>query len=145
LPLFLLQHISQSPKIQLMKRFVLLIVYIFLATATAGCRSSTGDGVEVIIDGGKQFPAFLVGTWRAEEGGWEFIFEPDGKISSAVVSIGRTKLQPGRTTTVPMQMGGKAVYKPGIWSVQYSYQQRELIVETAIDSFRVEGRQILVG
>jgi hypothetical protein len=129
-----------------MKRFALVIVYILLAAALGGCRSSAGSGVEVIVDGDKKFPDFLAGTWKAEEGGWEFVFEPDGKISSAIVSIGRAKLQPGRTTTVPMQMGGKGVYKPGPWSVQYSHQQRELIVEIVIDRFRVElGDDVIKG
>jgi hypothetical protein len=129
-----------------MKRFVLLLFYIFLAVENSGCRSSAGNGVEVTIDGIEQFPNFLVGTWKAEEGGWEFVFEPDGKISSAVASIGRVKLQPGKTTTVPMQMGGKSVYKPGTWSVQYSHQQRELVVEIAIDSFRIElGNDVIEG
>jgi hypothetical protein len=129
-----------------MKRFVLLLFCIFLAVANSGCQSSIGNGVEVTIDGIEQFPDFLVGTWKAEEGGWEFVFEPDGKISSAIVSIGRVKLQPGRTTTVPMQMGGKSIYKPGLWSVQYSHRQRELVVEIAIDSFRVElGKDVIQG
>jgi len=130
-----------------MKRFILLLVYIILIVATNGCRSSAGNGIEVIIDGGNgQFPDFLVGTWKAEEGGWGFVFEPDGQISSATVSIGRVKLQPGRKIAVPMQMGGKGVYKPGQWSVQYSYQQRELIVEITIDHFRVElGDDVIEG
>jgi hypothetical protein len=43
-------------------------------------------------------------------------------------------------------MGGKGVYKPGLWSVQYSHQQRELIVEIAIDHFRVElGDDVIEG
>jgi len=129
-----------------MKRFVLLLVYLFLAAVLSGCKNSAGNDVEVIVDDGGQFPDFLVGTWKADEGGWEFVFEPDGKISSAVVSIGRAKLQPGRTTTVPMQMGGKGVYKPGLWSVQYSYNEQELIVEIAIDHFRVElGDDVIRG
>jgi len=129
-----------------MKRFVLLLFCIFLVAANSGCRSPAGNGVEVTLDGVEQFPAFLVGTWKAEEGDWEFVFEPDGQISSAIVSIGRVKLQPGKTTTVPMQMGGKGVYKPGPWSVQYSQQQRELVVEIAIDSFRIElGKDVIQG
>ena len=129
-----------------MKRFVLLLFYVFIAAVNSGCRSPAGDGVEVTIDGIGQFPEYLVGTWKAEEGDWEFVFEPDGKISSAIVSIGRVKLQPGRTTNVPMQMGGKGVYKPGIWSMQYSHQHRELVVEIAIDKFRVElGNDVIQG
>ena len=146
MPLFLLQHISQSPKICIMKRYIFLLFWIFFAVVLSGCRSSSGNGVEVTIDGIGQFPDFLVGTWKAEEGGWEFVFEPDGKISSAIASIGRVKLQPGRTTTVPMQMSGEGIYKPGLWSVQYSHQQRELVVEIAIDHFRVElGDDIIEG
>jgi hypothetical protein len=142
----LLQHISRSPKIYLMKRFVLLLFCVFLAVVLTGCRNPAGNGVEVTIDSIGQFPDFLVGTWKAEEGGWEFVFEPDGKISYAIASIGRVKLQPGRTTNVPMQMGGKGIYKPGLWSVQYSHQQRELIVEIAIDNFRVElGDDVIQG
>jgi len=129
-----------------MKRFVLLLFSIFLAVTFSGCRSSAGNGVEVTIDGIGQFPEFLVGTWKAEDGDWEFVFEPDGKISSAIVSIGRVKLQPGKKTIVPMQMSGKGVYKPGLWSVQYSHDQRELVVEIAIDSFRVElGNDVIEG
>ena len=45
-----------------------------------------------------------------------------------------------------MQMGGKGVYKPGMWSVQYSHKQRELIVEIAIEHFRVElGDDVIQG
>ena len=129
-----------------MKRFIFLLVYICLAVVLSGCRSPAGNGVEVTVDGIEQFPDFLVGTWKADEGGWEFVFEPDGKISSATVSLGRAKLQPGRTTTIPMQMGGKSVYKPGLWTVQYSHQQRELIVEIAIDHFRIElGDNVIEG
>jgi len=129
-----------------MKRFVLLLFCVFPAVTFSGCQSPAGNGVEVTIDGIGQFPDFLVGTWKAEEGDWEFVFGPDGKVSSAVASIGRVKLLPGRTTTVPMQMGGKGVYKPGPWSVQYSHEQRELVVEIAIDSFRVElGNDVIEG
>jgi len=119
---------------------------IVLASANSGCRTSAGNGVEVTIDGIGQFPEYLVGTWKAEEDDWEFVFEPDGKISSAIASIGRVKLRPGKTTTVQMQLGGKSVYKPGIWSVQYSHQQRELVVEIVIDHFRVElGNDVIEG
>ena len=129
-----------------MKQFVLLVVYVFLVVALSGCRNPAGNGVEVTVDGDGQFPDFLVGIWKATEGGWEFVFEPDGTISSAIVSIGRAKLQPGRETTVPMQLGGKGIYKPGLWSVQYSHKQRELIVEIAIDYFRVElGDDVIEG
>jgi hypothetical protein len=100
----------------------------------------------VTIDGDGKFPDFLVGRWKADRGGWEIHFEPDGTISSAVVSIGRVTMKPGQTTTVPMQLGGQGIFEPGRWTVQYSHAQRELIVEIVIDRFHVElGDNVLRG
>ena len=114
-----------------------LIISIFVFY---GCRSGniTQKPVEVIVDGNGQFPGFLVGKWQAEQGGWEFVFEPDGQISSAVVSIGRVTMKPGQTTTVPMRFGKRGVFESGIWTVQYLQEQRKLIVEISIDYFHAE-------
>ena len=115
--------------------FLCLLVFVI-----SGCRSDAiiKNGVEVSVDGDGRFPAFLVGTWKADHGGWEIVFAPDGKITSAVISLGRVKLTPGRVTTVPMEMGGKGTFTPGPWSVQYLQEQRQLIVEIAVEKFRVE-------
>jgi hypothetical protein len=113
-----------------------------------GCQkpARSEKAVDVIIEGGESFPDFLAGTWKADKGGWEFVFEPDGTISSAVVSLGRVRIKPGEVTTVPMLLGGKGVFKPGPWTVQYSYEQRELIVDIKIESFRVElGESVVKG
>lgn len=124
-------------KILVMKRLFACCLFIFLV---GSCQSSVGNksGVEVIIDGDGQFPAFLVGNWKADKGAWEIAFEPDGTISSAVVNLGRVRLKPGQVTTVPMILGGKGVFEPGQWTVQYTQEQRELIVEITIDHFHVE-------
>jgi hypothetical protein len=131
-----------------MRRSLVLLVYFFSLFLPIGCRSfvESERGVEVIIDGDGQFPAFLVGTWESDNGAWEIVFEPDGKISSAIVSLGRVRMKPGQRTIVPMKMGGKGVFEPGQWAVQYSQEQRELIVEIVIDRFRVEfGDSVLQG
>jgi len=131
-----------------MRRLSLLLVLCLLVSLLNGCRNNTvnKNSVEVIVEGNGQFPAFLVGRWKADRGGWEIVFEPDGKISSAIVSIGRVKMIPGRTTTVPMELGGKGVFNPGLWTVQYLPDQRQLIVEIALESFRIEmGENIVKG
>jgi hypothetical protein len=113
-----------------------------------GCplRVVERPSVEVIVDGGARIPDDLVGVWRADSGGWEFVIEQDGTISSAVVSLGRVRLEPGRRTIVPMKMGGKGVFKAGQWTVHYSYERRELTVEITIEDFRVElGEDVLKG
>lgn len=131
-----------------MRRLTAALLCGLFVALLHGCQSpgSKQNSVEVIIDGNGQFPDFLVGTWKADTGGWEFVFEPNGVISSAVVSLGRVRLKPGQVTTVPMQSGGKGVFAPGLWAVQYSHQQRELLVEITIKRFRVElGDNVLRG
>ena len=120
-----------------MKQLVVLIGCAVVLLGFVGCQS-TNKRVEVIIEDGGQFPEFLVGTWKANKGGWEIVFEPDGTISSAVIPLGRTKVAPGQTTVVPMKLGGKGVYKAGNWLVQYSPVSRELTVEIVIESFRAQ-------
>ena len=132
----------------MMRRFVLVLFCCLSVSLFGGCKNQTPQEpvVEVTIDGDGAFPDFLVGRWKADRGGWEFIFEPNGTISSAVVSIGRVTIKPGRTTTVPMKLGGQGVFEPGRWTVQYSQAQRELIVEIVIDRFYVElGDSVLRG
>jgi len=131
-----------------MKQLLVLSICGLSVFLLGSCRSYAGNksGVEVIIDGDGQFPAFLVGRWKADKGGWEIVFEPDGTISSAVVSLGRVKMRPGQVTVTQMKMGGKGLFEPGQWTVQYSQEKRELIVEIAIEHFRVElGDNVVQG
>jgi len=121
------------------------LVCILSVLLLNGCHSGRGN-VEVIVNGDGQFPDFLVGRWKADSGGWEFVFEKDGTISSAMVSLGRVRLKPGYTTVVQMELGGKGVFEPGQWTVQYSHEQRELIVDISIAHFRAElGDSVLRG
>jgi len=113
-----------------------------------GCQDSNVDrsGVDVIIDGDGGFPEFLVGTWTTDSDVWEFVFEEDGTISSAVVSLGAVRLKPGRVTTVPMHQGGEGIFEPGRWVVQYNPDERELIVKISIKNFYIElGEDTLDG
>jgi len=132
----------------MMKRLLVLSFWGLFVFLLSGCQSSAGNksGVDVIIEGDGQFPPFLVGRWKADKGGWEFVFEPDGTISSAVVSLGRVTMKPGQITTTSMKLGGKGVFEPAQWTVQYLPEHRELSVEIAIDRFRVElGENIVQG
>jgi len=131
-----------------MKRLVVLLLCGLGVCPIAGCPPRIDDlpAVEVIVDGGGQFPEDLAGVWKADSGGWEIVVEPNGTISSAVVSLGRVRLKPGRKTVVPMKMGGKGVFRAGRWAVYYSHERRELTVEITIESFRVElGESVVKG
>ena len=130
-----------------MRRLSLLLVCLLLVSLLIGCQNNIkNSGVEVTVEDNGRFPSYLVGTWIADRGGWEFVFDSEGKITSAVVSIGRVRLKPGRKTTVPMEMGGKGTFIPGLWTVQYLPDQRQLIVEISINSFSVGlGENIIKG
>ena len=55
-------------------------------------------------------------------------------------------MRPGRVTATQMKLGGKGLFEPGRWTVQYSQERRELIVEIAIERFRVElGDNVVQG
>lgn len=128
-----------------MKQKCRLFIFYFFALFFFGCNSPR-NAVEVIIDGDGQFPENLVGLWRSENNVWDIYLEPDGKVSWAVISLGEVKVEPGKTTTVPMKLGGKGIYKSGLWSVIYLQNQRELSVEIAIDYFRTElGDDVIHG
>ncbi|MBN2589830.1 MAG: hypothetical protein JXA96_08200 [Sedimentisphaerales bacterium] len=128
-----------------MKRILqLLIINLFILFFT-GC-GAPGKAVEVIIDGDGQFPKNLAGLWRSENNVWDIYFEPDGKVSWAVISLGEVKIEAGKNRTVPMRHGGKGIFEPGQWSVIYLQRQRELSVEIAIDYFRTElGDDVIHG
>jgi len=101
--------------------------------------------VKVIVEGGGQFPQFLVGTWKENKLDWEFVFEPDGTISSAVIDGGKIRVNPVRkTATTSLKGWGDAVYKLGQWTVQYSPANRELAVQVVVEHYYIkmdeEGR-----
>ncbi|MCX5637649.1 MAG: hypothetical protein NTX52_08155 [Planctomycetota bacterium] len=122
-----------------MKRTFILVLWSLAVLLADGCQQPTKKaGVEVIIEGNGQFPEFLAGTWRADNEGWEFVFEPDGSISSAVISLGRIRIKPGEVTEVPMIKGGKGVFKPGEWTVHYNPSSRELTVKISLKDFRIQ-------
>jgi hypothetical protein len=120
-----------------MKQLFGLVGCITILMAIAGCQqpavnrsslrpAANKSGVEVTIDGGGKFPSFLVGRWKDKESGWEFVFEPDGKISFVRMNI-QKDLRPGQITTAEIA-GGVATLEPGPWTVHYSPDSRELTV-----------------
>ncbi len=124
--------------------FILSVCLFILA----GCQSfARKPSVNVIIKDSVEFPKELAGKWVSDKG-WEFVFEADGTISSALIDNGMVRVKPTseQVTTIPMQMGGKGVYKLGQWVVQYTPETRELAVEVVIKHFRLEmGPNALEG
>jgi len=100
----------------------------------AGCQPG-GRAVDVVVTDGGVFPAGLAGTWKEGTTGWQITFAPDGSITSATIAMGRIEMKPGRKTEFDTRAGGKGVFEPGRWLVQYSPQQRELMVLIVVEHF----------
>jgi len=133
-----------------MKRLLILLVCALSASLLpGGCQELSRDKkkpVEVIIEGGGEFPHFLVGRWKSNKGFWEFVFEPDGEISSAAIWLGGVEMTPGKTSKFPTRYGGKGEFIPGPWFVQYSPDARELLVIIKVKHFYMDmGRYAAEG
>jgi hypothetical protein len=130
--------------------FFLFFIFCFFLFPfiLAGCTNPVSDKnqTQVYIDGNGIFPSFLAGVWKSDQNDWEIAFKPDGTIEYTVISLGRVKVVPGKITTIPMRLGGEGKFVPGQWSVRYLQEQRQLIVEIIIESFRIElGKDIIFG
>ena len=124
-----------------MKQLLVLAGCAVFLSGLVGCQSAN-RGVEVIIEGGGEFPELLVGIWKADKHGWGIVFEPDGTISSAVHTIARFRVKPGQVTT-----GGQGVFEAGKWLVKYTPESRELLVRIVLKQYRFEfeyGDQVSV-
>jgi len=121
-----------------MKQLLVLAGCAILLSGLAGCQKAD-KAVKVIVEEGGQFPESLAGTWKADDHGWEFVFEPDGTISSAVIDDGMVRVTPGeKVATTPLRDGCKGVYKLGQWTAQYSSKNRELALEVVVDYFHLD-------
>lgn len=132
-----------------------ILVLLVLVLFSGGCQEQAknqeasdqiSSAMTVEIDGDGQFPEFLAGKWRSNEYGWEFVFKPDGSLESAVITLARVRVHPGKTTEIPMKAGGKGIFEPGPWFVGYSKEQKELSVEIVMKDLYLEmGKTALLG
>lgn len=122
------------------------LVCCLLLAGCQGPRAALQNDVQVIIEGHDPFPAALAGRWKADRHGWEIVFNPDGRITSVVASLGRVEIAPGRTITVPTRGGGEGTFRPGLWTVHYEPETKQLTVRIVMDDVRVEmGDNVLEG
>ena len=129
-----------------MVRIWVLWCCVFFGLILTGCQGASDSDVGVSIEKKSDFPQFLVGTWKANKDNWEFVFEPDGTISSAVIDLGATRIKPGQITTIPLKAGGKGVFEAGECIVDYDSAERVLTVRLSLENFRMEmGPSALEG
>ncbi|MGE5297163.1 MAG: hypothetical protein ACM3VT_20250 [Solirubrobacterales bacterium] len=133
-----------------MKIAWMLVTAMCVAAMTAGgcgdAQNKRTQSAAVTAKSRSAFPAALAGRWRSDRHGWEFVIEPDGRISSAVISLGRVTVLAGQTTTAATKEGGQATFTPGPWTVDYDAATQMLVVKIVMTHVRVPmGPSILEG
>jgi len=124
-----------------MTRVIGVSLCIVIVALAGGCRSvsvKATSGIDVQIEGHGEFPAALAGRWKADRDGWEFVFDSDGRIVSAVLSLGRVRITPGHKATLPTRGGGEGLFEPGPWTVHYLPDTDQLTLKIAMDHIRIE-------
>jgi hypothetical protein len=131
-----------------MRKLSIALVCVLFVFSISGCNDSAKDnsGMQVTVRGGGKFPEYLAGKWVSDKV-WEFNFEPNGVISSAVLNLGAVEVKPGQITKVPMLNGGEGVFEPGKWLVDYDPHTRELTIEVSLKDFELQmgGKVVLEG
>jgi hypothetical protein len=123
-----------------MRRTAGIVLCLVAAILPTGCRtpSAQSQGSQsVVIEGGRKFPSALAGTWQADRDGWEFVIERDGRISSAVISLGHVRVTPGKSETLPTVGGGDGLFEPGPWTVYYDPKTSDLTIKVIMSHVRV--------
>ena len=124
-----------------MRHAIGLSLGVLATVVLAGCHGSSAApqrGVSVLVEGGEEFPSALAGRWKADRDGWEFVIDSDGRLVSAVLSLGRVSVMPGHKATLPTRGGGEGLFEPGPWTVHYLPEANQLTLKIAMDHVRVE-------
>ncbi len=137
-----------------MKNIWLCVAACVTASILGGCaakpkpetKSKSVQPMMVVTEDGSPFPAALAGRWVSDQQGWEFVFEPDGRIASAIIGLGRVRIVPGQTTSAATRANTQAVFTPGPWAVHYDPATRMLTVKITMDHVQVPmGPNLLEG
>ena len=114
-----------------MKQMAGIAGFVIVILMFVGCQEAN-KGVDVVVLENGQFPKELAGTWQSDNYGWEFVIEPNGRISSVVVALGQVRIEPGKHNVVPVREVYKDIYDTGQWHVQYTPSSRDLMIEVVI-------------
>ncbi len=126
-------------------RYVLGVLYCSLLAFVllCGCENSglktavpaaSGKGSESA--GADKFPAFLAGTWQAQDSPWSIVLTPDGQVSSATVSWEEV-VRPNQTTEFEMLDGRISRITAGEFFVEYRPAGRQLLVSIELKDIHI--------
>ena len=114
-------------------RIAVISALMWTVLLTCGCplSSSRRSTNKVAL------PPDIAGTWKAREGSWKIVLNPDGTVSSAVIDMGTVEVRPNKATRVEMKDGQFSTYKAGDCIVEYAPATRELYVSVEMEQIHV--------
>jgi hypothetical protein len=118
-------------------RCVLSVLYCSLLALVlfCGCESS-GLKTAAPAAGADKFPAFLAGTWQAQDSPWKIVLTPDGRVSSAIVSW-EEEVRPNQTTEFEMLDGKISHITAGDCIAEYRPAGRQLFVSIELKDIHI--------
>jgi len=124
-----------------MKRMIVLVVFGLIILPLVGCQGhSREEGrVNVTVEGG-EFPAFLVGTWEADQHDWAFTFDANGNISTVVHTLWHVPIDmnKGFYFAEGIEEGTFAFFVMGDCEADYDAADRQLKVKIMMDSYEIK-------
>jgi len=127
--------------LNIMKRSIIFAGCCVILMGLVGCQgpSVNNSGVEVIIEGGGEFPRSLAGTWKDQESSWQVTLAPDGSIVSLVNAIGSSMViaEGGLFEDGPVE-GTFLCFVFGPCYTNYNPATRELGVTVTLDDFYMQ-------
>jgi hypothetical protein len=103
-----------------MKNVISILVCSFLTlVCLTGCNGPASS---------KAFPPDIAGTWQADGSAWKIVLSKDGKVKSALVSLGEAEVRPNKTTKFEMRTGEISHITAGDCIAEYKPVKRELFV-----------------
>jgi hypothetical protein len=127
-----------------MKNLAVFTGLAVILLALTGCKNpvntekaAAGGVIGKMADAGQPFPEFLVGIWDANDLGWEFKFELDGRISKLMHT--GTPINVGEGGMYKQFGSGNSIaYALGPCETKYDPKTRQLSVKIVVDYCRME-------
>jgi hypothetical protein len=119
--------------------FWLLLVLMFISGCTDRQKVSSGGNLAEVQDTNDRFPAFLAGVWEADAFSWAFKFEPDGRISKLIHTIGvPIKVEEGLYYAENPDSNNFEIFILGPCDTSYDPNTEVLKVAIILDYYRIE-------
>ena len=124
------------------ERYGYLTLLLIVAMIVCGCENTQptrlpNNGIKASVEGGGDFPEFLVGTWKADKFKFEITFGPNGNVSSLRHPFGMLIDMEDAAFYEEGDDGLYAYYFMAPCKVRYNPKNRQLNVDITMEHFHM--------